>query len=237
MIVVIMSIRHRLPHTVIVVLGLLAMAVVAHAAQEPASTPPAAGDESYMVLVPPRDVSKIDADMMAADAALADAISAEAAATMARDNAKASVSAKKEQIADVKRQRNAAKKNGSEANASSLDSSRKALERELDLLDQRAALRDDEIDLARKSGELATLDKRMLSFERELTLKRQEESTSTATGLERSSLRRVILDLESQTLSARIAHADKAVDVASRQKRVTERLLKILEAQSRVLVN
>jgi hypothetical protein len=237
MIVVTMSIRHRLSARVFLVLALLATAVVAGAAQEPASTPPVSLDDSYMVLVPPRDVSKIDADMMAADAALADAISAEAAATMARDNAKASVSAKKEQIADVKRQRDTAKKNGSEANASSLDSSRKALERELDLLNQRAALRDDEIELARRSGELATLDKRMLSFERELTLKRQEESTSTVSGPERSSLRRVVLDLESQALSARVAYSDKAVDVASRQKRVAERLLKILEAQSRVLVN
>lgn len=234
-----MSTRHRVAvdSIVIVVVGILAMALRADAAQEPAGDPSASGDQSYMVLVAPRDLSRIDADMMAADAALADAISAEAAATMARDTAKASVSAKKDQIADVKRQRATAKKNGSEANASSLDLSRKALERELDLLDQRAALRNDEIELARRSGELATLDKRMLSFERELTLKRQEESASTAVGPERSSLRRVVLDLESQALSARVAHADKAVDVASRQKRVAERLLKILEAQRRVLLN
>jgi hypothetical protein len=236
MIGVTMSIRQRLSTTPVLAVALITLAVAAGTAQEPPGKP-ASGDDSYMVLVPPRDIAKIDTDMMAADAALADAISAEAAATMARDNAKASVSAKKGQIADVKRQRDTAKKNGTEANALSLDSSRKALERELDLHNQRAARRDDEIELARRSGELATLDKRMLSFERELTLKRQEESTSTASGPERSSLRRVILDLESQTLSARVAYADKGVDVASRQKRVAERLLKILEAQSRVLVN
>ena len=62
-----MSTRHRVPvdSIVIVVVGILAMALRADAAQEPA------GDQSYMVLVAPRDLSRIDADMMAADAALA----------------------------------------------------------------------------------------------------------------------------------------------------------------------
>ena len=221
----------------LVVAHVIALLTLTAAPQEPATTSGSPGADVYMVLVLPRDIAKIEADMGATDVSLADAIAAEAAATRGRDDAKANVAAKKAQIADVKRQRNTAKKTAGEANVSALDSSRKALERELDLLDQRAALRDDEIELARRSGELATLEKRMLSFERELALKRQEEATSTASGPERSSLTRVILDLEAQTLAARVAQADKGVDVASRQKRIAERLLKILEAQRRVMVN
>jgi cell fate (sporulation/competence/biofilm development) regulator YlbF (YheA/YmcA/DUF963 family) len=190
-----------------------------------------------MVLVPPRNVANIDADLADADAALAEAISAASAATSARDAANANIAAKKVQLVEAKRQRDTAKKTGQEAGAATLDSTRKGLERELDLLEQRAALRDAEIDLAQRTGELATLNKRMLSFERELALKRLESDTSSASGPERSSLTRVTLDLAAQTLNAQVAHANKAVDVATRQKRVAERLLQILDAQRRVLVN
>ena len=205
------------------------------AAQIPPTPPPA--DETYMVLVTPREVSAIDEDIASTDVDLADAITAESAAVARRDNARAAVDAKKLQIDDVKRQRKDAKDANNEAGAAALDASRKALERERDLLEERQALRNAEIDLARQKRELASLTRRMLTFEKELALKRIENDGSTATGPERSSLRRVTLDLEAQTLNARVAQADKAVDVASREKRVTQRLLKILEAQQRLVLN
>ena len=202
-----------------------------------AQAPAAPGPSEYMVLVPPRDLAAIDEDIMAADADLAEAIAAESAAAARRVTARADVASKKAEIADVKRQRDNAKGPGNEATVTALDLSKKALERELVLLEQRSALNDAEIELARQTNELAALERQMHSFERELAIKRVEEADSAASGPQRSSLRRVVLDLEGQTLNARVTHADKAVDVASRQKKVAERLLKILEAQRRLVVN
>lgn len=206
------------------------------AAQAPAPTPSFVA-EGFMVLVPPRSLESIDADLTASDAALLEAQTAVSAAMSQRDGARTNVEAKKLEIAAIKRQQSTAKANKNEVELASLTSSRKALERELSLLEQRESLRDAEIDLARQSVELANLTRRALSFERELVLKRLERTNLTEPGPVTSSLDRVILDLEAQTLAARVELADKAVDVATREKRVAERQLKINEARRRIVVN
>ena len=66
------------------------------------------------------------------------------------------------------------------------------------------------------------------SFERELLLKRNEGRGAGSEGPVASSRHRVILELEEQTLRAQVTHADKKIEVATLEKQVVERLLKIL---------
>jgi len=193
--------------------------------------------DGFLVLVPLRTAGEIDADIAEAEGNLAQAKSNETAAISQRDGARAASEAKKQEIAAIKQRHSIAKANKNEVEVSSLALSRKALERELDLLEQRESLRAAEIDLARNTGELAAMARRALAFEKELAVKRLESDAVTEPGPTRSTLSSVVLNLEAQTLDARVAYADKAVDVATRLKKVAERQLKIVEARRQVLVN
>ena len=193
--------------------------------------------DGFLVLVTPRTVEAIDTDIAEAESNLAQATSNQTTAISQRDGARIGSEAKKLEIDAIKKKLSTAKANKNEVEASSLAASRKALERELALLEQRESLRSAEIDLARQTGELAALARRALSFEKELLVKRLESDAVTEAGPSRSSLTSVVLDLEKQTLDARVAYADKAVDVATRAKKVAERQLQIVEARRRVLVN
>ena len=212
-----------------------------------AAAPPLAGQtpansnsfvaDGFLVLVAPRTVEAIDKDIAEAENNLAQATSNQTAAVSQRDAARASTEAKKLEIEDMKRKHSTAKANKNEVEASSLATTRKALERELALLEQRESLRSVEIDLARQTAELAGLARRALTFEKELLAKRVESDALTQAGPAKSTMTSVVLDLERQTLNARVAHADKAVDVATRAKKVAERQLQIVEARRKVLVN
>ena len=193
--------------------------------------------DGFLVLVTPRTVEAIDMDIAEAESNLAQATSNQTAAISQRDGARAAAEAKKLEINAVKQKLSTAKANKNEVEVSSLTGSRKAMERELELLEQRESLRTAEIDLARQTGELAALARRALAFEKELLIKRLESDAVTEAGPSRSTLTSVVLDLEKQTLDARVAYADKAVDVATRAKKVAVRQLQIVEARRRVLVN
>ena len=202
-------------------------------------TPPQApiSTDGFLVLVPLRPVADIETDIAAADAELGRAARAERHATDLRGSTRGSIEAKKQEIIAAKRRRDLAKTNRSEVEVATLDAQLKAMEREKDLLEQRELLGSAEIDLARRSGELSTLEKRALGFERELMVKRHERLAITATGPAASSLDRVILALEQQTLSAQVTQADKKIEVASLARRVADRLLDILAAHRRIVVS
>jgi hypothetical protein len=104
-------------------------------------------------------------------------------------------------------------------------------------MQERERLGSVEIDLARRAGELAGLEKRALELERELVLKRIDAEGDGSEGPVASSRNRVILELEEQTLRAQVTHAEKQVEVATLEKQTIDRLLKILSARRRVVVN
>jgi hypothetical protein len=211
----------------------------AASAQSPAPVAgsPVTQPDVFLVAVPRRDEAEIDADLRAADEEFLDAREAENMATALRTDAQASITAKKTQISDNKRQRDAARKAGNTTEATTLDAQRRAFEREQDLLEQRAGLRAAEIDLARKQGELATLRKRTLEFEKSLLAKRRELDAAELGTPTAAATQRVILDLEQQTLTSRLQEAEKRIDVASREKSVAASLLKLVEAQRRLMVS
>lgn len=207
------------------------------AVQAPLAGSPVTQPDVFIVAVPRRDEADIDADLRAADDDFLQARDAENMATALRADAQSSITAKKTQIADTKRQRDAAKKAGNPTEATTLEVQRKAFEREQVLLEQRASLRAAEIDLARKKNELATLQKRGLEFEKSLLGKRRELDAATPGTPSSASVQRVILDLEQQTLTTRLQEAEKRIDVASREKGVAASLLKLVEAQRRLVVS
>lgn len=200
--------------------------------QSPADLPPAGA--GFLVLVPMREMADIEAAVAAADADLARAQRAEHLASNLRIDARADIERMKQALVAVKRRRTAAK-DAASPEYPTLNAETKALEREQDLLEERERLGSVEIDLARRFGELAGLGKRALELERELLLKRREFQGGE--GPEASSRQRVMLDLEEQTLRAQAVHADKKIDVATLEKQVIDRLLKILSAQRRVVVS
>jgi hypothetical protein len=193
--------------------------------------------DGFLVLVPLRDVADIDANTAAADADLGQAARTVQQAADLRAGTRAQIEEKKQDIVALKRRTDLAKGSNNEAEATGLDAERKALEREKELLEQRELLGNAEIDLARRSGELARMAKRALEFERQLMLKRNERLAITEQGPATSSLERVILDLEQQTLNAQVTQADKKIEVATLERRVADRLLKILAARRRVVVS
>jgi len=187
------------------------------------------------VIVPSRAVTEIDEDFTRADAELVEAISAQSQATALRTQAKTALDAKGIQITDMKKRRDEAKKN--KASTATLDAELKALERERDLLSRAETLRATELDLARESQALASLTKTALGVERELALKRGDRGAVTAGTTAASSVERVILDLEHQTMTAKVKQADKQIDVASREKSLAESRLKLLDARRKIVTN
>ena len=203
------------------------------APQSAAPTPTAVLDS--FVIVPSRAVTEIDEDFTRADAELVEAISAQSQATALRTQAKTALDAKGIQITDMKKRRDEAKKN--KASTATLDAELKALERERDLLSRAETLRATELDLARESQALASLTKTALGVERELALKRGDRGAVTAGTTAASSVERVILDLEHQTMTAKVKQAEKQIDVASREKSLAESRLKLLDARRKIVTN
>ena len=199
-----------------------------------APSPPPAVQDSF-VIVPSRAVPEIEEDMTRADAELVEAISAQSKATALRTEAKTALDAKAVQITDMKKRRDEAKKN--KTSTATLEAELKALERERDLLSRAETLRATELDLARESQALASMTKTALGIERELALKRGDRDIVTGGTTAASSVERVILDLEHQTLTAKVKQADKQIDVASRAKSLAESRLKLLDARRRIVTN
>lgn len=215
-------------------------AIVAQAPQDAPSapqsvTPPPPAVQDSFVIVPSRAITEIEQDMTRADAELVEAISAQSRATALRTEAKTALDAKAVQITDLKKRRDEAKKN--KTSTATLDAELKALERERDLLSRAEALRATELELARESQALASMTKTALGIERELALKRGDRGVVTTGTTAASSVERVILDLEHQTLTARVKQADKQIDVASREKSLAENRLRLLDARRRIVTN
>ena len=198
------------------------------------ATPPPAIQDSF-VIVPSRVVTEIDQDTMRADSDLAEAITAQSTATALRTQVKTALDAKGVQINDMKKRRDEAKKN--KTSTVTLDAELKALERERDLLTRAEALRGAELDLARESASLASITRTALGVERELAVKRGDRGGVTAGTTAASSVERVILDLEHQTMTAKVKQADKQIDVASREKSLAESRLKLLDARRKIVTN
>lgn len=193
--------------------------------------------DEFLDLVPLRATTEIAAEIAVAERDLAAAQNDEREAASLKQRMKDAIDAKDEAIKRSKQQRSEARRGGTEADVKSHEAERKALEREKDLLERRESLRDAEIDVARQRAALAALVRQALELEQQLALRKSERrDADSPRGPSASSEERVMLDLERQTLQAQIRVAEKRADVVSREKRVAERLVKILDARRAVQV-
>lgn len=191
--------------------------------------------DSFLALVPPRDVSEIDADIAAAEADRASAAREEENALSLRSGSDARIQVKKREISAADGRKNLAKREKQDAQVAALEAEKKALEREKTLMERRKSLREAEIDLAKKRAELAALTRQSLDLEKELMLKRAEHGGVGGGGPQAARANQILFDLEKATLEAQRKRADKAGEVTDREKRVVERRIQILEAQRSVI--
>ncbi len=229
-----MAIR-RMFQLPLAIAGTLLVAAATAGLSGQSSTDTAGTAQGFLILVPVRDLTDVEAAMAVAQEDVERARRTEHQVANLRIDTRADIERINQAIGAIKRRRGAA--NSASPEFQTLDSEGKALEREKDLLQERERLGSVEVDLARRSAELALLSKRALELERELLLKRTGGETPGADGPVASSRNRVILDLEEQTLRAQVAHADKQIEVATLEKQIIDRLLKILSARRRVVVS
>lgn len=187
-------------------------------------------EERSLMLVPQRKVEEIQRDMDSADQARTAAMAAERTIQDQRSSVTAMIGEKKKAISANKDKLIKAKGEKSESEKLVLTMVGKSLERDLELLEQREAIRGAEMDLARKRNELATLTKQALDLERQLVLKRTEPAERSASGTDSIRTAQVLIDLEKATLEAQRKVADKQSEVADRARTVVDRQLKTLQA-------
>jgi len=192
--------------------------------------------QGFLILVPVREMSDVEASVIVAQGDVERARRTEQQVANLRIDTRADIERINQAIGALKRRRETVKDSTS-PEFLTVEAELKAIEREKDLMEERERLGSVEIDLARRSGELAGLAKRALELERELLLKRNEGRGAGSEGPVASSRHRVILELEEQTLRAQVTHADKKIEVATLEKQVIDRLLRILSAQRRVVAN
>ncbi|MGH7508927.1 MAG: hypothetical protein ACREMZ_05610 [Gemmatimonadales bacterium] len=206
-------------------------------AQRAASTPKALsrGFDSFILLVPPRDIAAIKTELRAALRAESLADTRRDQAETMRLGARARIESKKVEINRLKERISEAKKENREADRLGMEAERKAAEREIDLLKRREELRQAETELEAQQAELSGLTAKALQLELQLATRRAGRLRSPVGGAGGASLDRVIAELEKQTLEAQRAQAASGIDVADREIRVIDRRLELLDAQERVL--
>jgi hypothetical protein len=201
-----------------------------------AQAPAPSGFDSFIMLVPPRDSMSIKRQIRAIAAAEAAAEKSRHQAETMRLGATSRIEFKKVEIVRIKERISLAKKEGREADRLGLEAERKAAEREIDLLRRREELREAEAILETKRAELAALNKQALELELQLAVRRSgRRRIAPLGGAGAASLRRVIGELEKQTLEAQRAQAASSIEVSDQEIRVIDRRLDLLDAQQKIL--
>lgn len=190
--------------------------------------------DKFLMLVPPRDITEIQRDIESAEQDRTAAAEAERTAQEQRAASVARIEEKKLAIAANKDKLKVAKREKKESEILLLETEKNALNRDKNLFEQREGLRDAEIDLARKRSELSILMKQAFDLERQLALKRADQTGDDISGPDGAREARLLIDLEKASLEAQKNVADKQGEVAGSAKKVIVRQLKTLEAQQNI---
>lgn len=187
--------------------------------------------EQFLTLVPPRPQTEIQRDIELTDQVRSAAVEAERAAREQRTLAATRLEEKKKAISSNKDKLKIARRENKESEVLVLTTEGKALERDKELLEQREALRDAEINLAIRRNELATLTKRALDLELQLAEKRAQQPEASVSTPESARAARILVDMERAVLEAQKRAAQKQDEVADGAQKVIDRQLKTLQAQ------
>jgi hypothetical protein len=238
-----MKISSRIPRSMIPALAFASALALPAAAQllPPGATggqtkpvvvsPP---QDRFLMLVPPRDLTEIDRDIEMARQLEISATESERVAQAGRSASKSRIDEKKQALSANKDKLKRAKDEKNDSEVLLLELEKKALERDRKLHEERESLREAEIDLARKRVELAARMRQAFELERQLVIRRGEQSDINVSGPETARSASVVVDLERATLEMQKKVAESQGDVADRARKVVDRQLKTHDAQQKV---
>jgi chromosome segregation ATPase len=144
------------------------------------------------------------------------------------------IDGRKKMMGEVDRRKDEAKKSKKQSELIALDIEKKANQQAIDLLNKLKDLRRTEVDEANADAELAKVEFSALELETELIRKRMEYDSLAASGagdLTLSTTQQVLRELEIRVLKLQQQQAEATQKVASRQKEIIARRMKLHEAQ------
>lgn len=197
------------------------------------ATQPLLSDQK-IVVIPERRLSDVAIDIDNAGRAKQLAMERNSQAENRLREIENAIDMRKLALKDVDRRKDEAKKNKRESEAMALKIESKAKEQAIDLLNKLKDLRKAEIEEAKAEAELADIEIRLYRLEDELQLKRLEYDSVMAVSagdLSRSTAQRVLRELEVQLLKLQEDQAKATEKVASKQKDIVKRRMKLHEAQ------
>lgn len=187
-----------------------------------------------MVVIPTRTIDEVSNDLDNAKATkqLADYHRLQAETRLAQVDG--TIETRKNKLSDVDRRKNEAKKANKQSEVMALDIEKKANQQAIDLLNKLKDLRKTEVEAAKADAELSEVESSALELETQLITKRMEYDSLSYTGagdLTLGTTQQVLRELEIKLLKLQKDQAEATQKVASRQKEIIARRMKLHEAQ------
>ena len=212
-------------------LGVVILAAATGSAQEPARS---GAVDSRMVVIPMRSVAEVTADIDNATMVKEMAAAPKAQAEGRLKEIELTIEQKQTALKDVDRRKGEAKKGQRQSEVIALDIEKKVEQQAIDLLKRLKDLRKAEIEQAQVEGELAERRIGVLQLEAELQRKRIEYdslSTAGASPLSQTAAQQVLGEIEVKLLKLQQEQAGVTQKLASRQKDIVARRIKLHDAQ------
>jgi hypothetical protein len=153
-------------------------------------------------------------------------------ATTQREQTKAMVQVKKQEVSTVAARIKLAEKQKQDSEKATLEAEKKVNERQQQFLERREALHGSEIDQAKAARKLSQAQRNALEVELQLAERREERSRVAAVdpaATVRSDA--IIRELERKTLEAQQQRAEAARDLAGKDQDIARRRLELYRAQ------
>ncbi len=187
-----------------------------------------------MVVIPTRTFDEInnDADNAKASKSLAELRKQQAEERLRQVDI--TIDSRKKMLSDVDRRKNEAKKAKRASELIALDIEKKANQQAVDLLNKLKELRKTEAEESKAEAELADVEYQTLQLESELVRKRNEYDSMATAGagdLTLTTAQQVLRELEVRVLKLQQQQAEATQKVASKQKDIISRRMKLHEAQ------
>ncbi|SYZ74782.1 exported hypothetical protein [Candidatus Zixiibacteriota bacterium] len=217
------------------VLAVLLVAAVAGAQNQPASVL----NDSRMVVIPVRGLSEIASDIDNAMAYKQHAMDRKSQADNRLTEIDGALETRKAANKDIDRRKSEAKEAKRESEAIALDIEKKVNQQAMELLNRLKDLRKAEIEEAKLATDMADAEIKALQLENELQDKRIEYDSlvaAAASTLTQTTSQQVLRELEKKLLKQQEEHAGAMQKLASKQKDIISRRMKLHEAQAKLMM-
>ncbi len=222
---------HRLLVLSALVYGAILLAGVSLSAQD--TQQPMLTDQR-MVVIPARSMSEIAADIDDANRTKQLAVDRKTQSENRLREIENAIETRKVSLKDTDRKKDDAKKAKRESELIALQIEAKANQQAIDLLNKLKDLRKAEIEEAETETKLSDVEVQVYQLENELQVKRIQYDSLTAAGasdLTRTTAQQVLRELEVRLLKLQNEQAAATQKVASKQKDIVARRMKLHEAQ------